>query len=84
MDMAALKIRCLRSYPCSFVNNGLAIAIKSCDHPFSWVLGAAQRHDDSSDDNPFYSTNDGGKTWTLFDRQRTFDSTLSWSASGTL
>jgi hypothetical protein len=34
--------------------------------------------------SPFYSTEDGGKTWIQFDQKQTFDSTLSWSASGTL
>lgn len=34
--------------------------------------------------SPFYSTKDGGKTWIQFDQLQTHDSTLSWSASGTL
>ena len=34
--------------------------------------------------SPYYSTSDGGTTWTQFDTQKSHDSTLSWSASGTL
>jgi hypothetical protein len=34
--------------------------------------------------SPFFLTTDGGATWSLLDRQRSFDSTLSWSESGML
>jgi hypothetical protein len=34
--------------------------------------------------SPFFLTADGGASWGLFDRQPSFDSTLSWSASGAL
>lgn len=39
---------------------------------------------DPTSNSPFFSTADGGKTWVAFDHKVSYDTTLSWSMSGTL